>query len=99
MTALHKPSAIIFDWDDTLVDNWETACKALNAALVHMSMEPWSEEEIRRRSGPTARALFTGLFGEERWEEGLLRRLLRVGETKPAPARQGGSTAAAAGRQ
>jgi len=69
MTPLHKPTAIIFDWDDTLVDNWETAFKSLNTALVHMGMEPWSEEETRRRSGPTARALFTGLFGEDRWEE------------------------------
>lgn len=67
--TLQKPRAVIFDWDDTLVDNWDTAFKALNAALVHMGAEPWSEAEARRRSGPSARDLFTQLFGANRWQE------------------------------
>lgn len=69
MTELTKPRAIIFDWDDTIVDNWETAFKALNTALVHMGTEAWSEDEARRRSGPSARDLFTSLFGADRWQE------------------------------
>ncbi len=69
MRALPKPRAVIFDWDDTLVDNWDTAFKALNTALVHMGAKPWTEEEARRRSGPSARDLFTGLFGADRWKE------------------------------
>jgi len=69
MRTLPKPRAIIFDWDDTLVDNWHTAFKALNTALVHMGAEAWTEAEARRRSGPSARDLFTGLFGEARWKE------------------------------
>jgi phosphoglycolate phosphatase len=69
MTGLPKPKAVLFDWDDTLVDNWHTAYTALNTALVHMGTEPWSEDEARRRSGPSARDLFTSLFGAERWEE------------------------------
>ncbi len=67
--TLPKPRAVVFDWDDTLVDNWDTAFKALNTALVHMGAEPWSAEEARRRSGPSARDLFTGLFGADRWKE------------------------------
>jgi phosphoglycolate phosphatase len=67
--ALAKPAAVAFDWDDTLVDNWNTAFKALNAALVHMGAQAWTEEEARRRSGPSARDLFTQLFGAERWKE------------------------------
>jgi phosphoglycolate phosphatase len=67
--TLPKPQAVIFDWDDTLVDNWNTAYKALNVALVHMGAEPWSEDEARRRSGPSARDLFTQLFGADRWKE------------------------------
>lgn len=69
MRTLPKPRAIVFDWDDTLVDNWHTAFSALNAALVHMGADPWSEDEARRRSGPSARDLFTQLFGEDRWQE------------------------------
>jgi phosphoglycolate phosphatase len=69
MRTLPKPQAVVFDWDDTLVDNWDTAFKALNAALVHMGAQPWTAEEARRRSGPSARDLFTGLFGADRWKE------------------------------
>lgn len=65
---LPKPRAVIFDWDDTLVDNWNVAVQSLNAALVAMGEQPWSEEEARRRSGPSARDLFTQLFGD-RWQE------------------------------
>jgi phosphoglycolate phosphatase len=69
MRALPQPRAVVFDWDDTLVDNWNTAFKALNTALVHMGAEPWTEDEARRRSGPSAKDLFTGLFGADRWQE------------------------------
>src|SRR5690606_28818849 len=64
MSRLPKPRAVVFDWDDTIVDNWLSAFKALNTTLVHMGAEAWSEDEARRRSGPSARDLFTGLFGE-----------------------------------
>lgn len=66
--ALPRPRAVLFDWDDTIVDNWDTAFRALNTALEHMGVEPWSEEETRRRSGPSARDLFSTLFGD-RWQE------------------------------
>lgn len=67
--AVPKPRAVLFDWDDTVVDNWHIGVDAINATLVHMGMEAWSEEEIRRRSGLSARDAFTLLFGEERWQE------------------------------
>lgn len=66
--TLEKPRAVLFDWDDTIVDNWEAAFGALNAALQHMGMEAWSAEEARRRSGPSARDMFTQLFGDK-WQE------------------------------
>lgn len=66
--ALPRPRAIIFDWDDTIVDNWPLALEALNTALTHMGLAPWSDEEARSKAGPSARDLFGGLFGD-RWEE------------------------------
>lgn len=66
--TIPKPRAVIFDWDDTVVNNWDTAVKALNAALVHMGIEAWSDAECRRRSGGSAKDLFSGLFGD-RWQE------------------------------
>lgn len=66
--SLKKPRVVMFDWDDTIVDNWDTAFAALNAALTHMGVPAWTAEEARRRSGPSAKDMFTGLFGD-RWQE------------------------------
>lgn len=66
--TLPRPSAVLFDWDDTIVDNFDIAVQALNAALVAMDMAPWSYDEVRRRSGLSGRDLFTNLFGD-RWRE------------------------------
>lgn len=66
--TLPQPKAVIFDWDDTLVDSWATALFAMNATLTAMGHAPWSDDEARRRAGPSARDLFRQLFGD-RWLE------------------------------
>jgi phosphoglycolate phosphatase len=66
--TLQKPRAVIFDWDDTIVSNWDTAVIALNSALEHMGMEPWTNEEAMLRCGTSARDLFTRLF-DDKWQE------------------------------
>ena len=65
---LAKPRAVLFDWDDTLVDSWKSSVEALNTTLVAMGHEAWPEEEMRRRAGPSARELFPALFGDD-WEK------------------------------
>lgn len=69
MTVLSKPSAILFDWDDTIVDTWPVVRAAVNSTLVAMGKAAWTEEEARANLGPPARVLFTRLFGEDRWRE------------------------------
>lgn len=64
-----KPDAVIFDWDDTIVDTWHVVRSAINATLAHFGHAPWSEDEARKRIGPPARVLFSGLFGEDKWQE------------------------------
>ncbi len=66
--TLSKPRAVIFDWDDTLVDTWPTSLQAMNEALAGMNHETWSDVEARRRCGASARDLFRQLFGD-RWQE------------------------------
>lgn len=66
---LAKPRAIIYDWDDTIVDNWVLAVEALNRTLEHMGKARWSDEEARRRAGPSARDLFIDVFGADKWEQ------------------------------
>ena len=38
---LNLPTAIIFDWDDTLVDNWESINSALNMGINYFDTAPW----------------------------------------------------------
>lgn len=68
INKLPFPKAVIFDWDDTLVDTWPVAFAAINTMLEAMGHAAWSEEEANRRIGPSARDLFPQLFGD-RWQE------------------------------
>lgn len=66
--ALPRPRALLFDWDSTLVDNWRSIERALNATLVAMGQAPWTTETIRARVRESMRESFPRLFGE-RWTE------------------------------
>lgn len=72
VTALPRgvawPRALLFDWDNTLVDNWASIADALNATLEAMGHPRWTEAEVRLRVRASARDSFPKLFGE-RWEE------------------------------
>ncbi|MDH3229217.1 MAG: HAD family hydrolase [Alphaproteobacteria bacterium] len=63
-----RPAAIVFDWDNTLVDTWPVIHESLMVTLSAMGHEPWTFEETRRRAHKSLRDAFPGLFGE-RWEE------------------------------
>ncbi|HZS83770.1 MAG TPA: HAD family hydrolase [Stellaceae bacterium] len=63
-----RPRALIFDWDNTLVDSWPTIHDALNQTLAAMGHAPWTIEESRERVRLSLRDSFPRLFGE-RWEE------------------------------
>jgi phosphoglycolate phosphatase len=62
------PRAVLFDWDNTLVDNWPTIHDALNATLAAMGHPTWSLAETRARVRASLRDSFPVMFGE-RWEE------------------------------
>jgi phosphoglycolate phosphatase len=69
MTAeFKKPEAIIFDWDDTLVVNWQSIHGALNAALTAMGHKIWSMEKARANIRRSLRESFPKMFGDQ-WEE------------------------------
>ena len=63
-----RPQAILFDWDNTLVDSWPVIQDALNVTLEAYGLEPWSLEETRGRVRKSMRDSFPDLFGAE-WEE------------------------------
>ena len=69
MTQLpHVPRAVVFDWDNTLVDTWPTIHRSLATTLEAMGHRPWTLEETRARVRLSLRDSFPMLFGE-RWEE------------------------------
>ncbi|HEY7609363.1 MAG TPA: HAD family hydrolase [Alphaproteobacteria bacterium] len=65
---LSPPRAILFDWDNTLVDTWGTIQAALNAALTAMGFPAWTMDECRMRVRASLRDTFPRMFGE-RWPE------------------------------
>jgi len=65
---MRHPRAILFDWDNTLVDSWATIHEALNFLMRAMGQLEWSLAETRERVRLSLRETFPILFGE-RWEE------------------------------
>ncbi len=65
---LPRPRAILFDWDNTLVDSWVTIHEALNITMAAMGKPLWSIQETRERVRLSLRESFPRHFGE-RWEE------------------------------
>lgn len=63
MTA-DRPRALLFDWDNTVVDTWQVIHHALSATFGAMGHAPWSLAETRRRVRASARDAFPALFGE-----------------------------------
>jgi phosphoglycolate phosphatase len=66
--ALRSPRAILFDWDNTLVDSWATIHEALNFLMRRMERPEWSLAETRERVRLSLREAFPLYFGD-RWEE------------------------------
>lgn len=59
-----RPQAVLFDWDNTLVDNWISIHDALNTTFAAMGHELWSLTQVRARVRASARETFPILFGE-----------------------------------
>jgi phosphoglycolate phosphatase len=66
--GLARPQAILFDWDNTLVDSWATIHEALNAVMTAMGKPSWSLQQTKERVRLSLRESFPIHFGD-RWEE------------------------------
>ena len=63
MLTLPKPKAILFDWDNTLVDTWPVIHQALNATLRAMDVPEWSLTRVKSQVKKSMRDSFPELFG------------------------------------
>jgi len=68
MQSLPKPRAIIFDWDNTLVDTWPVIHEALNRTYADMGKPLWTFDQTRERVKKSMRDSFPEIFGEN-WEQ------------------------------
>jgi phosphoglycolate phosphatase len=62
-----SPRAILFDWDNTLVDGWAAIEAGLNAAFAAFGKPLWSREEVLANVRLSLRESFPRHFGAE-WE-------------------------------
>ena len=59
-----RPRAVLFDWDNTLVENWRAIQAALNAALTQAGLPEMNLEQVRFQARHSAQDIFPKLFGE-----------------------------------
>ena len=62
------PAAVLFDWDNTLVDSWVCIQTAMNRTLEAMGQPTWELAETKSRVARSMRDSFPQLFGE-RWQQ------------------------------
>jgi phosphoglycolate phosphatase len=63
-----RPSVLLYDWDNTLVDGWAGITAALNAAFTAFGHQLWSVDDTRNRVRVALRESFPVMFGEQ-WEQ------------------------------
>ena len=66
--TLSLPTAVIFDWDNTLVDSWTAIAEAMNAMRQELGYPVWSLAEVRKYCTRAARDSFPEWFGDQ-WEK------------------------------
>jgi len=66
--TLPTPHAVIFDWDNTLVDTWPIIHRALNETFVDMGAPEWSLDDTQKRVRKSMRDSFPEVFGRD-WEK------------------------------
>lgn len=66
--SLSTPKAILFDWDNTLVDTWPTIHTAFNVLMRTMGHEEWTLERTKSQVKKSMRDAFPAMFGDQ-WED------------------------------
>lgn len=63
-----KPRAIVFDWDNTLVDSWACIQECYNMTFRHFHMPEWDMDQTKANVAASLRDSFPQMFGD-RWQE------------------------------
>jgi phosphoglycolate phosphatase len=68
MSTPASPKAVLFDWDNTLVDTWPVIHQALHATYEEFGLTPWTLEEVKARVRKSMRDSFPEIFGPD-WQQ------------------------------
>ncbi|MGE0223609.1 MAG: HAD family hydrolase [Acetobacteraceae bacterium] len=63
----NRPTVLLYDWDNTLVDAWAGITAALNAVFTAFHQPLWTVADTRNRVRVSLRESFPVMFGDE-WE-------------------------------
>jgi phosphoglycolate phosphatase len=63
-----SPRAMVFDWDNTLIESWDAIHHALVVTFETMGHPPWTLAETKARVRHSLRDAFPPLFGD-RWDD------------------------------
>jgi phosphoglycolate phosphatase len=66
--GLTRPRAILFDWDNTLVDTWPTIVECYRDTFTALGETPWTADEVKARAHGSLRDHFPKLFGKRAGE-------------------------------
>ncbi|MFW0777132.1 MAG: HAD family hydrolase [Rickettsiales bacterium] len=66
--TLPTPKAVIFDWDNTLVNTWPIIHAALAETFAELGKEPWTLAQTKDRVSKSMRDSFPVIFGPN-WED------------------------------
>lgn len=72
MIRTSLPRAVIFDWDNTLVDSWCAIAEAITYVRARYGEQVWTREEIMTNCTRSARESFPDWFGDKwqaAWED------------------------------
>ncbi|MSO69651.1 MAG: HAD family hydrolase [Alphaproteobacteria bacterium] len=64
MSDLTAPRAVLFDWDNTLVDSWQVIHEALHETFVAFDRKPWTIDQTKSWVRHSMREAFPRLFGD-----------------------------------
>lgn len=64
MNTLTQPKAVLFDWDNTLVDTWPKLHKSLNETLNEFGKPEWTLDEVKQRAHKSSKDAFPIIFGD-----------------------------------
>jgi phosphoglycolate phosphatase len=59
------PRAVLFDWDNTLVNTWPTIVECYADTFRALGVEPWTTQEVMARAHGSLRDVFPKLFGRQ----------------------------------